>query len=83
MIGLERVNMLILLLLNGIIGSIGYFLRFYSINKISVLLFSILSYFGIIMAYLYGYIFNNEKFTLQNSIITIIIIFINLYIIFK
>jgi drug/metabolite transporter (DMT)-like permease len=83
MIGLERVNMLILLLLNGIIGSVGYFLRFYSINKISVLLFSILSYFGIITAYLYGYIFNNEKFTLQNSIVTIIIILINLYIIFK
>jgi drug/metabolite transporter (DMT)-like permease len=80
--GVERNNILILLLLNGILGSVGYFLRFYSINKISVILFSILSYFGIIMAYLYGYIFNNEKITLFKSIVTIIIVLLNLYIIF-
>jgi drug/metabolite transporter (DMT)-like permease len=81
--GVDRNNILILLLLNGILGTIGYFLRFYSINKISIILFSILSYFGIIMAYLYGYIFNNEKLTLFKSMITIIIILLNLYIIFK
>jgi drug/metabolite transporter (DMT)-like permease len=82
-IEMEKTNMGLLMLLNGLIGTVGYFLRFYSIGKISTLLFSILSYFGIIMAYLYGYIFNDEKLTPLKSTITIIIVLINLFIIIK
>lgn len=45
---------------NAIIGFIGYSLRFWSIPRLSVTVFSILSFFGVFSAYLFGARFVNE-----------------------
>lgn len=50
-----------LILFNGILGFIGYSLRFWSIPKLSTIVYSILSLFGIISSFLWGYLFVNEK----------------------
>lgn len=46
---------------NGIIGALGYWLRFYSIYRLEPAIYSILSFFGIIMAYFYGIVINGES----------------------
>ncbi len=61
--------------LNGLIGSVGYFLRFYASYNMEAGLFAILSYFGIIMSYVYGIAFNNESLTLPKVLGTLCIIF--------
>ena len=54
-------NVGILLGANAIIGVLGYYLRFFTIDKLPVAIYSGLSYFGIIMAYVYGWSLNKEK----------------------
>jgi len=61
--------------LNGFIGSVGYFLKFYASYHLDVGIFAILSYFGIIMSFIYGIAFNNESLTLPKILGTICIIF--------
>jgi drug/metabolite transporter (DMT)-like permease len=68
------------ILLNGIIGSIGYYLRFYSSYNLDAGIYSTLSYFGIITAYLYGYIFNNETIDVYKILGSIFIIISNILI---
>jgi drug/metabolite transporter (DMT)-like permease len=65
-------------IINGLIGSIGYWLRFYSIYRLDPSIYSILSFLGIIMAYVYGILFNNEKLDLFKISGTILIILSNL-----
>ena len=60
--------------LNGFIGSVGYFLRFYASYNLDASVFAVLSYFGIIMSYVYGIAFNNESLTLPKVLGTIFII---------
>ena len=60
--------------LNGIIGSVGYFLRFYASYNLEASMFAILSYFGIIMSYVYGIAFNNESLTLPKVLGTLCVI---------
>ena len=60
--------------LNGFIGSVGYFLRFYASYNLDASVFAVLSYFGIIMSYVYGIVFNNESLTLPKVLGTISII---------
>ena len=57
--------------LNGFIGSVGYFLRFYAAYRLDAGIYSVLSYFGIIMSYVYGILFNNETLTLWKVLGTI------------
>jgi drug/metabolite transporter (DMT)-like permease len=45
---------------NTLIGFIGYALRFYIIPKVSTVTFSALSFFGVIAAYLFSWIFAGE-----------------------
>lgn len=45
---------------NALIGFIGYALRFWSIPRLSVVVFSILSFVGVFSAYLFGVRFVNE-----------------------
>ena len=67
----------------NIIGALfGYYLRFYSIDKLSYKLYAILSYLGIFLTYFYSYLFNNEKITFLNIIGSIIIILSNIYLLF-
>jgi drug/metabolite transporter (DMT)-like permease len=72
-------------LLNIFIGSMGYYLRFYATYRLDPLFYSMLSYFGIFMAFIYGIIFNKEKITFSKTIgaACIIISNISLYIFTK
>jgi drug/metabolite transporter (DMT)-like permease len=69
----------IAILINGIIGTIGYYLRFYAIYNMNYEIYALLSYFGIIMAYFYGIFFNNEKINIYKIIGTVLIIISNYY----
>ena len=60
--------------LNGFIGSVGYFLRFYASYNLEASMFAILSYFGIIMSYMYGIAFNKELLTLPKVLGTLCVI---------
>lgn len=55
-----------LLLFNSFIGFLGYTLRFWAIPKLTVYLFSLLSFFGVFSAYLFGALFAKEIPTLQS-----------------
>jgi len=48
---------------NALLGFTGYIARFYSIPKVSTLIFSMLSFVGVISAYIWGSIFADEKIT--------------------
>jgi drug/metabolite transporter (DMT)-like permease len=62
------------LLINFIIGLFGYFLRFYSITRLPTKIYAGLSYIGIIMAFIYGVLFNQEQITLLKIIGSIFIV---------
>jgi drug/metabolite transporter (DMT)-like permease len=62
------------MIINAIIGLIGYLLRFFSIPHLSAATFSYLSYFGIIMAFVYGVIFSGELITLPKILATLFIL---------
>jgi drug/metabolite transporter (DMT)-like permease len=53
---------------NALIGFIGYSLRFWSVPRLSVTVFSILSFLGVFSAYAFGARFVNEIPTLQSLI---------------
>jgi drug/metabolite transporter (DMT)-like permease len=62
------------LLINAIIGLCGYLLRFYATTRLSPSIYAPLSYIGIVMAYVYGFAFNQEQITIQKVIGTICIL---------
>lgn len=62
------------LLINAIIGLCGYLLRFYAATRLSPTIYAPLSYVGIVMAYVYGFLFNGERITIQKIIGTICIL---------
>lgn len=61
---------------------IGYYLRFYAINNLNTINYSILSYLGIFITYLYGFIFLKEKINIFNISGTISIILGNILLYF-
>ena len=67
------------LLLNGIIGLVGYLLRFFAISKLNPSIYAPLSYFGVIMAYVYGILINGEQITLMKIIGSLCIVVPNLF----
>jgi drug/metabolite transporter (DMT)-like permease len=75
-------RVLIALLLNGVIGSIGYVSRFFAAYRLEAKIYAILSYFGIIMAYVYGILLNKEQMTGLKILGTILIILAN-YLVLK
>ena len=46
--------------LNGFIGSVAYFLRFFAASNLAASIFAPLAYFGMVMSYVYGIVFNQE-----------------------
>jgi len=56
-------NWIKLLGFNALFGFTGYLARFYGLPKVSTLLFSILSFVGVLSAYVWGSLFANEKIT--------------------
>ncbi len=59
----EYKKVLIALVINGVIGAFGYYLRFFAATRLKPSLYAFLSYIGIFMSFIYGIIFNKEKFT--------------------
>jgi drug/metabolite transporter (DMT)-like permease len=53
-------NLSISLFINIFIGLFGYLLRFFSMSRLSASVYAPLSYFGIVMASIYGFMFNGE-----------------------
>jgi drug/metabolite transporter (DMT)-like permease len=66
-----------ILAFNSLIGFVGYALRFYIIPKVSTIAFSALSFFGIIAAYAFGWLFTNEIPTMVQIMGAIAIIIAN------
>jgi len=60
--------------INAIIGLLGYLLRFFSMSRLSPILYSFLSYIGVVMAFIYGIIFNKESITLTKLFATLLIL---------
>lgn len=48
---------------NALIGFIGYVTRFYTIPKVSTLVFSLLSFVGVLFGYLWGHWFTSDRIT--------------------
>lgn len=69
------------IIINGIIGALGYWLRFYSVYRLDPATYSMLSFFGIIMAYFYGVVINGETIDLYKIAGTGLIIFSNILVI--
>jgi drug/metabolite transporter (DMT)-like permease len=65
--------------INVVIGLFGYLLRLYAIPRLDILTYSVLSYVGVVMAYIYGMIFNGDKITFEKVLGTVCIIIPNLY----
>lgn len=60
--------------INSLLGLGGYLLRFYSMAHLDVFTYALLSNVGIIMSYVYGYVWFKETMTLPQSIGTLCII---------
>jgi len=73
-----RVNLS--LALDGVIGLVGYLLRFFAISRLTPSVYAPLSYFGVIMAYVYGILINGEQITMMKVLGTLCIIIPNLII---
>jgi drug/metabolite transporter (DMT)-like permease len=69
------------MIINLFIGLFGYLLRFYSISHLETKIYASLSYFGILMAYLYGIFINKDIINLKKIIGTIMILIPNFYLI--
>ncbi len=58
--GFQSSSVRTMLLFNILVGFVGYALRFYTIPHVSTVAFSSISFFGIVAAYLLGWIFVGE-----------------------
>jgi drug/metabolite transporter (DMT)-like permease len=67
-------------ILNTFIGLFGYFLRFYATTRLEPSLYAPLSYVGIIMSHIYGFLFNGNLITWKKAMGTLLIIVPNVYI---
>jgi len=61
----DKTRVGIAVLANGFIGSVGYFLRFFSSYKLDAAIYAPLSYFGVVMSYVYGMVFNDETLSIS------------------
>ncbi len=62
------------MVINGIIGSLGYFLRFFASYRLPPEVYAPLSYFGVVMSYVYGILFNSETLSIPKVLGTISIL---------
>lgn len=75
----DKVRVGFAVLINGIIGSIGYFLRFYSSYRLPPAVYAPLSYFGVIMSYVYGMLFDNQTLNWKKVLGTVSILASNYF----
>jgi len=66
-------------IINGIIGTVGYFLRFYSSYRLEPDVYAPLSYFGVVMSYVYGILFDNELLNWKKVLGTVSILASNFF----
>jgi drug/metabolite transporter (DMT)-like permease len=64
---------------NGFIGSVGYFLRFFSSYQLDAAVYAPLSYFGVVMSYVYGILFNGETLSVSKVAGTVCILASNYF----
>ena len=67
------------MVINLVIGLFGYLLRFYAIRNLDTVIYSPLSYFGVIMAYVYGVLFQQEVITWQKILGSVFILVPNFF----
>ena len=67
----------VIALFNALVGFAGYALRFYLIPRVSTIVFSVLSFFGVVSAYGLGWLFQNEIPTLTQMAGAVAIIVAN------
>ena len=67
------------MLINLVLGLVGYLTRFYAITNLNVQLYSSLSYFGVLMAFIYGILINKDIITVKKILGSILIILPNIY----
>jgi drug/metabolite transporter (DMT)-like permease len=65
-------------LFNIIIATLGHYLKYYAIYNLNPLFYSILSYFGIITAFIYGIVINDDKLNLRKTLGALFIILANI-----
>jgi drug/metabolite transporter (DMT)-like permease len=65
MVDTKEINWMKLIGFNALLGFTGYLSRFYAIPKISTLVFSLLSFFGVAFGYTWGILFIGDKPTLK------------------
>lgn len=70
-------NFIKLSIFNIFIGTFGYYLKYFAIYNLTPLLYSILSYVGIITAFIYGIITNKDEIDFKKILGTFIIIIAN------
>lgn len=68
----------IMVLFNVLIGFVGYGARFFAIPKVSTITFSALSFFGIISAYIFGWIFEGETVNYMSALGALAIMIANI-----
>ena len=66
--------------INLVIGLFGYLLRFFAISRLDPLLYASLSYFGIVMAFVYGIFLNGDSIDIKKIAGAVLIILSNLFI---
>jgi drug/metabolite transporter (DMT)-like permease len=57
-----------LILFNTFVGFVGYSLRFYAIPRLPTVLFSLLSFIGVVASFVWGYLFVNETPTVVSGV---------------
>ena len=65
--------------INALIGLVGYLLRFYAVSRLDTMIYAPLSYFGIVMSFVYGWVINGDVITIQKIVGTAFIIIANLF----
>uniref|UniRef100_A0A6C0AP88 EamA domain-containing protein n=1 Tax=viral metagenome TaxID=1070528 RepID=A0A6C0AP88_9ZZZZ len=72
-----------MILFNTFIGFTGYSMRVTAIPLISTAVFSMLSFFGVVAAYVFGYLFNGEKPTAMGALGALMITVANVVLLSK
>ena len=72
-----------MILFNAFIGFTGYSLRVMAIPLVSTAVFSMLSFFGVVAAYVFGYLFNGEKPTAMGAVGALMITVANVVLLSK
>lgn len=63
-----------LILFNALVGFIGYVIRFFTIPRLTTIMFNSVIFIGVIFSYIWGYLFSNEKIKMINILGTLLIV---------